>query len=160
MKLIKAFLVEIRFAQISAKERNPSRQVNANKPKQTEISRETMVLNAVPGASSVAEVKYFGRLSSENHISRANKTFACGVGFGLGTIFHLSCIVAGAFDEPFILLKRRVADFFENLTVSPSLAFRCYAQDIRDDGVTFTVYFLIMLACFVLAVNGIKATWF
>jgi hypothetical protein len=89
-----------------------------------------------------------------------NQSFAVGVGFGLGTVFHLSCIVAGAFTEPFLLLKRRVADFFENLTVSPSLAFRCYAQDIRDDGVTFTVYFLIMLTCFVLAANGIKATWF
>ena len=93
-------------------------------------------------------------------VPSANKTFACGVGFGLGTVFHLSCIVAGAFTEPFILLKRRIADFFENLTVSPSLAFRCYIQDIRDDGVTFTVYFLIMLACFLLALNGIKATWF
>ena len=89
-----------------------------------------------------------------------NQRFAQGVGFGLGTVFHLSCIVAGAFTEPFLLLQRRIVDFFENLTVSPSLAFRCYAQDIRDDGVTFTVYFLIMLSCFVLAVNGIKATWF
>lgn len=89
-----------------------------------------------------------------------NQSFAIGVGFGLGTVFHLSCIVAGAFTEPFLLLKRRIVDFFENLAVSPSLAFRCYLQDIRDDGVTFTVYFLIMLACFVLAVNGIKATWF
>ena len=89
-----------------------------------------------------------------------NQRFAQGVGFGLGTVFHLSCIVAGAFTEPFLLLQRRIVDFFENLTVSPSLAFRCYAEDVRDDGVTFTVYFLIMLSCFVLAVNGIKATWF
>lgn len=89
-----------------------------------------------------------------------NQRFAQGVGFGLGTVFHLSCIVAGAFTEPFLLLQRRIVDFFENLTVSPSLAFRCYAEDVRDDGVTFTVYFLIMLSCFLLAVNGIKATWF
>ena len=89
-----------------------------------------------------------------------NQRFAQGVGFGLGTVFHLSCIVAGAFTEPFLLLQRRIVDFFENLMVSPSLAFRCYAEDVRDDGVTFTVYFLIMLSCFLLAVNGIKATWF
>ena len=34
-----------------------------------EINNDTTVLNAVPGASSVAAVKYFGRLSSLNHVS-------------------------------------------------------------------------------------------
>ena len=33
--LIKAGLVEIRFAHISVKDMNPTRQVNANRPKQT-----------------------------------------------------------------------------------------------------------------------------
>ena len=45
---------------------NPKRQVKANRPKQREINKVTILLKVVPGVSSAAEARYFGSLPSSN----------------------------------------------------------------------------------------------
>ena len=118
-----------------------------------------LILIGMPLIFYVLVHTWFGMQKSGANLS-INKTGAEAIGFGLGTIFHLSCLVAGAFSEPYTLLKRRILDFRDNLEVSFPLAVKCYLQDMRDDGVTFTVYFVIMVICFVLALNGVRLTWF
>ena len=66
---------------------------------------------------------------------------------GFGVLFHLSCAVAGAFKEPFAVVRNRVADFFGNLTVSLRFALKYYWEDMKLEGVAFLIYFIIMATC-------------
>ena len=64
MKLIKDFLRVILVAAISEKLKKPTRQVNANKQKQTVIRKITMLSRVPePGESVDAEARNFGSLS-------------------------------------------------------------------------------------------------
>ena len=62
MTVKNTLFVEIRLAQISLKDKNPKRQVNANIPKHRETKRNTTVLKPVPGVSSPTDATYLGSL--------------------------------------------------------------------------------------------------
>ena len=53
------------------------------------------------------------------------------IGFGLGSIFHMSCIICGILRQPFRAVCYRVKEFFENLPVSLGYAFECYWDDMK-----------------------------
>ena len=76
------------------------------------------------------------------------------VGFGLGTLFHLSCFVAGTMTEPFCAVKNRIREFFENLIVSFPFAAKYYLYSLKTDGVVFWIYLLIMTVCAVISADG------
>ena len=76
------------------------------------------------------------------------------IGFGLGSIFHLSCVVCGILRAPFRAVCYRVKEFFENLSVSVGYAFECYWDDMKQDGVLFILYAGIIGACLALAIDG------
>lgn len=73
-----------------------------------------------------------------------NQYSAIGLGFGVGFLFHISCIFAGLFKGNFGVVVRRVASFFSNLTISFKLAVKCYIEDIRNEGIVFWPYFFII----------------
>ena len=75
-----------------------------------------------------------------------NKASALALGFGLGSIFHLGCIIGGMFKEPVYAIKRRVKDFFIHIQLSFKLAITSYFADMKKDGVVFWIYFTIVLA--------------
>lgn len=76
------------------------------------------------------------------------------IGFGLGSIFHMSCIICGILRQPFRAVCYRVKEFFENLPVSLGYAFECYWDDLKQDGVLFIIYAAIIGACLALAIDG------
>lgn len=76
------------------------------------------------------------------------------IGFGLGSIFHMSCIICGILRQPFRAVCYRVKEFFENLPVSLGYAFECYWDDMKQDGVLFIIYAAIIGACLALAIDG------
>ena len=76
------------------------------------------------------------------------------IGFGLGSIFHMSCIICGILRQPFRAVCYRVKEFFENLPVSLGYAFECYWDDMKQDGVLFIIYTAIIGACLALAIDG------
>lgn len=67
------------------------------------------------------------------------------VGCGLGTVFHLACIIGGLLRESFRTLCFRISEFFANLACSASFAFQSYWDDMKQDGVVFDIYLLIIL---------------
>ena len=66
---INAVLWLILLAQISEKDINPRRQVNAKSPKHKDTSKVTRLLKAVPGVSSATDARNFGSLPSSNQAS-------------------------------------------------------------------------------------------
>lgn len=85
-----------------------------------------------------------------------NEATARTVAFGVGFLFHLACIIAGALKDSFRLAVMRVADFFENWKVSFKLACSCYVDDIKENGIAFWIMFAIMIANFCVFVSGLK----
>lgn len=88
------------------------------------------------------------------HTPEINAATAQAVGFGLGTLFHLSCMVAGTLTEPFLAVKNRIKEFFENLIVSFPFALKYYIYSIKTDGIVFWIYFAIMIACALISADG------
>jgi len=67
------------------------------------------------------------------------------VGSTMGALFHLSCLISGALRPAIQSFKFRFSEFFQNLRCSVGFAFSCYWDDIRQDGMAFDLYLVIML---------------
>ena len=61
------------------------------------------------------------------------------IGFGLGILFHFSCIIVGAFKEDFNAVKTRLKEFLDNLSASPKTAFKWYWEDVKTLGLAFYI---------------------
>lgn len=84
-----------------------------------------------------------------------NEISARVLGFGLGSVYHASCFVAGAFSEAWDSVKTRLCNFIENLGYSPRIAFRGYIYDLESEGVEFWLYFIIVVSCAAIAFGGL-----
>ena len=78
--------------------------------------------------------KWQGRFGEELNFASA-KT----IGFGLGILFQISCIMVGAFTEDFNAVKTRLKEFFSNLSASPRTAFKWYWEDVKTLGLAFYI---------------------
>lgn len=84
-----------------------------------------------------------------------NIASAKALGCGCGAIFHLMCLVSGAFRPGWQAVKYRMREFRENLVVSVGYAFESYWEDIRSDGVTFLISFAVVAANLVITLDGL-----
>lgn len=76
------------------------------------------------------------------------------LGCGMGTLFHMICILSGVLTAGWEALKYRIREFFENLIVGPGYAFSTYWEDMCNDGVTFIIYISIILVNASITVDG------
>ncbi|MBO5039941.1 MAG: hypothetical protein J6D09_02455 [Clostridia bacterium] len=81
-----------------------------------------------------AMMKWQGRFGAD-----FNWASAKAVGCGLGILFHISCIIIGAFTEDFNAVKTRLKEFIANLSASPKTAFKWYWQDVKTLGLAFYI---------------------
>lgn len=77
-----------------------------------------------------------------------------GLGFGIGALFQFTCIIAGLFKGNFIVVVKRISNFFENLSVSFKFAVKYYFEDLKMYGCAFWFYFLIIVVCVILSIIG------
>lgn len=77
------------------------------------------------------------------------------IGCGLGTVFHLSCAVAGVFTPHVQAVMYRIGEFFENLIVSPGFAFESYWDDMKNDGVVLLIELPILVGNFLVVLDGL-----
>ena len=84
-----------------------------------------------------------------------NGVTARAMGLGLGFVFHLMCMISGAFRPGWEAVKRRWADFFDNLIVGPGYALRALRDDMRDDGFTFAISMGIIATNFCFALRSL-----
>lgn len=90
------------------------------------------------------------------HSVYLNDATSRALGFGLGTVFHLSLIVTGVLKDAFNVVKERVIEFFENLVVSLWFAIKCYWESIFTDGISLWLYLAVMVACAWLSYDGFR----
>lgn len=95
----------------------------------------------------------FDKLS--NYSAELNLYSAMGLGFGVGFLFHFSCILAGLFKGTFKVVINRLATFFSDLRTSRKLAVMVYMDDLRENGLVFWPYAFIILTNLGVAIFGI-----
>ena len=76
------------------------------------------------------------------------------IGFGVGFIFQFACVFAGLTKGTLKVVIRRVSELFSNLTISPKFAFRCYIADVKENGIVFWIYFIIVGSCLAITIVG------
>ena len=94
-------------------------------------------------------IKY-SRMSA-NQIHYSSLAFGCGVAF----LFQFSCVIAGLFKGTLKVVLRRLKEFFSNLTISIKFAYKYYFENIRQEGVVFWIFFVIIGATLFATVFGI-----
>lgn len=72
------------------------------------------------------------------------KYCALAFGFLIGSLFSLSCALAGLFKGTFTVIKNRISEFFGNLSISFKFACRYYWENIKEYGVVFWIFFIII----------------
>ena len=77
-------------------------------------------------------------------------------GFGIGTLFFLSCAIAGLFKGTFTVVINRVKEFFSNLKISFKFALRYYKENILEYGILFWVYLLVFGINLTLTLIGVN----
>ncbi len=77
-------------------------------------------------------------LTFQSHLSaELNLAAATALGFGVGSVYDLGCMITGALAEPFGVVKKRVQEFFADLEVSFPLAAKWWWKDVKTNGVAF-----------------------
>lgn len=78
-------------------------------------------------------------------------------GFGIGSLFNISLMIAGLLKEPFNAVVTRTKNLIGNLFTMPfKVTRKCYAEDVREYGLVFWIFMPIMVACFILTFIGFK----
>ncbi len=67
------------------------------------------------------------------------------LGTGMGIIIHLLFLLDGAFKKDFAIVTNRIKDFFSYLSVSPKGVLKLYWDDVRENGMTFWIYFSVII---------------
>ena len=95
----------------------------------------------------------FDRFSSFSNELNIYSSIA--IGFGTGFLFQLSCIIAGLFKGMFMVVVHRICTLFSDLRISRKIAIRIYIEDLKENGVVFWGYLLIILITLGISVFGI-----
>lgn len=114
---------------------------------------ECFLLIIVPIALYIMFLLVFGHYMP--YRNELNEVSARVLGFGLGSVYHASCFVAGAFAPAWDAVKFRFSNLFENLTYSLKIAAKGYLYDLKSEGIEFWVYLTILAVCAVIGASGI-----
>ncbi len=85
-----------------------------------------------------------------------NEPSARALGFCVGTVFDLMCFVCGAFGQHIDAVIKRVVGFFGNLKVSLGFAFKCYFEDIKNDGAGLIIVLAVTAVTAFVAYTGLR----
>ena len=89
--------------------------------------------------------------TNQGQYSYLNNASAICLGFGVGFIFQMSCVIGGLFKGSFSVVVKRVFNFFADMTISFKYAIRMYWDDIVENGVVFWIIFPIIVATLCIA---------
>ena len=92
---------------------------------------------------------YFKSLSEEA-ICYSTLTF----GGTCGVLFHMIAIISGLFKGTFKVVINRISTFFQNVVLDIRLAFKIYFEDIKNEGIVFWIYLIIILSMIGLTIYG------
>lgn len=96
----------------------------------------------------------FDKLSSGP--KHANIYYGFGFGSAAGFLFMVSFIIAGGLKNSFSIVQERWADFIENLKISFGFALKDFFTHIKNEGMVFWLYILVMIIQLITASNCFK----
>ena len=91
----------------------------------------------------------------QNFSKELNDASARFLGFGIGSLFHITCFIVGVFKNSVLVVKKRMIDFKDNLPISFKFAVKCYLEDMKNDGIAFLVEMACVGFCFAVAISGL-----
>ena len=96
----------------------------------------------------------FDKLS--NGPESANIYYGFGFGSSAGFLFMISFIIAGGLKNSFSIVLERWSDFIENLQISFGFAIKDYFTHIKDEGMVFWLYILVMIIQLLVASHSLS----
>ena len=81
----------------------------------------------------------------ENNPGLTDWYYGFGFGSAAGFLFMVSFIIAGGLRNSFYILLERWKDFFKNLQISFGFALESFFSHIKDEGMVFWLYILVMV---------------
>ena len=76
-------------------------------------------------------------------------------GSGVAFIFQFSCVIAGLFKGTLKVVIARLKEFFGNLSISVKFAYKYYFENIKEEGVVFWIFFVIITTTLGVTLFGI-----
>ncbi len=70
----------------------------------------------------------------------------------VGDMFYISCCIAGLLKGKFKVVVNRIKEFKENLAISFKFAIKYYWENIKEEGIAFWIYFIVIFANFALTI--------
>ncbi len=90
------------------------------------------------------------------HYSLAIQKAEClAFAFGIGFIVTMLFVISGGLKKPFKVMVSRLKDFFGDIGISAKLAFSCYWDAVKTDGVVFWIYMALIVLNLGLCLKGI-----
>lgn len=84
----------------------------------------------------------------EHKPSEINHLTAIVLGYGVGCLMDISYILLGFMNKPFQAVKIRIKELIEDLKISKKLALKGYIFNIKEEGIVFWIYLIIMIITF------------
>ena len=76
--------------------------------------------------------------------SELNICYGLGFGFSAGFLFMITFIIVGGLKNSFSLVVERWVDFFQNLKISFGFAIESFFDHLKNEGMVFWLYMLLM----------------
>ncbi len=84
-----------------------------------------------------------------------NLASAQALGFGVGLILQACFALSGAFQESKQAVKDRMSEFRDNLSLSLGFAIKNYFKDMKEGGVAYLVYMVLIMVTAILTIDGL-----
>lgn len=97
--------------------------------------------------------KLFNVYESHDDLSFYTAMF---LGFLIGLLFQLICILKGMLNESRFISKTRKRKLKENLKISFRFAMKCYFMDVRLNGIGYIIYSLTIYITFIFTLYSLK----
>lgn len=106
------------------------------------VWQTALLLTAAPFLMTLFFKAIFDKYSkmTDPQILFSAMAFGCGVAF----MFQLTCIIAGLFKGTLTVVIKRLKEFFGNLSISAKFAFKYYFENIKEEGIVFWIFFVII----------------
>lgn len=100
-------------------------------------------------------ILYFAFIKTQKNTAES-MCFLMALGFGgmIGTLFNISCALAGLYKGTLSVILIRISKLFSNLAISFKYAMKQYFNDLITNGFSFWVYLLVLIINIAMMVVG------
>ena len=91
-----------------------------------------------------------------NYPDALNLASAKALGFGVGLMLQACFALSGAFAESKQVVKDRLVNFKDNVSLSLGFAIKNYFRDMIEDGIAYLIYMSLVIVTACLCIDGLR----